>query len=204
MHRIILGSESPRRKEILNYFSIPFEQASPAFNERSIEFKGDPEDYALALSDGKAASLHTRYKDAVIITADTIVYRQGKVYNKPRDLTEALRFLEQLSGEWHSVFTAVTVQQAEQQFHGVEETRVLMHRLSPKQMHAYSSSINLCDKAGAYAIQTAGGLIVQKIEGCYYNVMGLPIHTLQSLLVKVGLDLWEHLPKEGKSTWQQI
>lgn len=193
MNRFILGSESPRRKEILEYFSIPFEQISPGFCEESVPFVGNPQKYVSTLSEGKAEAISHRFNEAIIITADTIVYRNGKVYGKPKTDLEAANFLKELSGEWHSVFTGVTVMQNRKLCSAVEETRVLFNRINEHQLNCYLSGLKLKDKAGAYAIQQAGGIIVRKIDGCYYNVMGLPINTLTLLLMQFDVDLWQHL-----------
>lgn len=194
MTRIILGSQSPRRKEILSFFTLPFEQASPDYDEDSIPYFSPPDAYACTLSKGKADSLAHRYShDTVIITADTIVVRDGKIYGKPRDLEEAVKSLSELAGNWHSVFTGITVRKGRQEFSSAEETKVLFHPLTPEQIKEYYQKLHCWDKAGGYAIQGSGAIIVKSIEGCYYNVMGLPINTLRDLLAKVGIDLWHHL-----------
>lgn len=192
---IILGSESPRRKEILDFFSLPFEQVSSGFSEESVPYTGNPQSYASSLSQGKADALAHRFPNTVVITADTVVYRKGKLYGKPVSMKEALQFLQELNGEWHSVYTAVTVMKNENMQTAVEETRVLFNRLDEHQMQCYLAGQDVLDKAGAYAIQQGGGIIVKKIEGCYYNVMGLPINTLGELLKQFNIDLWQHLKK---------
>lgn len=190
---IILGSQSPRRKEILSYFSLPFKQVSPQFDEDAHPFQGNPEKYASMLSQGKAESLADRYPDAVIITADTIVYREGKIYGKPANESEAFLSLKQLVGEWHTVYTAVTVQKNTEAFTHVEPTKVLFNQLTDDQIRHYISHTECADKAGGYAIQMAGGIIVKKIDGCYYNVMGLPINSLEKLLKHFQIELWDYL-----------
>lgn len=191
--RLILGSQSPRRKEILSYFSLPFEQISPHFDESSIPFRGNPEEYVCLLSDGKAASLHSQYPQAVILTADTIVCRNHKIYQKPKTQEEAFQAFSELVGEWHSVYTGVTLCYNGKIYRQWEETRVLFNFLTPDEIRHYHSKIHWADKAGGYAIQMAGGLIVKRIEGCYYNVMGLPINTVRELLKKIGIELWHYV-----------
>lgn len=191
--RIILGSQSPRRKEILSYFSLPFEQATPPFNEESVPFAGDPAAYVCDISLGKAESLQKQFPEAIIVTADTTVYREGKIYGKPVDEHQAFEFLSELVGQWHSVFTGVTVKTKHDTYSAAEETRVLFNPLTPEQIRHYHKKLHWSDKAGGYAIQMAGGLIVRKIDGCYYNVMGLPINTLKDLLNNIGIELWEYL-----------
>ena len=191
--QIILGSQSPRRREILSYFTIPFIQASPPFEEEAVPFQGDPEAYVCTLSNGKAESLADRFSDKVILTADTIVFQAGKVYNKPKSDEEAFQAISELVGRWHTVYTGVTVRQGSQTFCQAEATHVLFNALTPAQIRHYIANTEWADKAGGYAIQMAGGLIVRKIDGCYYNVMGLPINTVESLLKNFGIELWDYL-----------
>lgn len=191
--KLVLGSQSPRRKEILEFFSIPFTQANPSFDESSLPFNGDPEDYVCSLSKGKSETLVDQYPDSTILTADTIVFREGKVYGKPKDKEEAFQFLSELAGNWHSVYTGVTLQNREKTVSKAEVTRVLFNDLSPEQIHHYLAQINWADKAGSYAIQMSGGIIIRKIDGCYYNVKGLPINIVEDLLKHFDVVLWEHL-----------
>lgn len=191
--RLILGSQSPRRKEILSYFSLPFEQATPPFDEDSVPFNGDPAAYVCSIAKGKAESLHKRFPDAIIVTADTTVYREGKNYGKPATEEQAFEFLSELVGQWHSVYTGITVYKGREEYSRAEETRVLFNPLTPEEIRHYHTKLHWSDKAGGYAIQMAGGLIVRKIDGCYYNVMGLPINTLRDLLRNIGIELWEYL-----------
>lgn len=193
MSTIILGSQSPRRKEILGYFSLPFLQAAPTFDEETVQFQGDPITYVHDLSDGKAASLAPLYPKDIILTADTVVYCDGKVYNKPKDRREAFLFLSELAGRWHSVYTGVTLQQGPLSIHQAEETRVLFNEVNSDHIHCYLDRTPWADKAGGYAIQMASGLLVNKIDGCFYNVMGLPLNTVRQLFAKIGIDLWHYM-----------
>lgn len=190
---LILGSESPRRQEILNYFTLPFQQVSSAFDESIIPFNGDPKEYVTELSIGKARSLETNFPNDTILTADTVVYREGKIYGKPASEKEATSVLSELIGHWHSVYTGVAVLQNGKLFHGTEETKVLFNALTDEEVNHYHKQIDWKDKAGGYTIQMAGGLLVKRIDGCYYNVMGLPINTVRKLLLEVGIELWYHL-----------
>lgn len=195
MKRIILGSQSPRRKEILSQFSIPFDQATPPFVEESVSFQGDPVDYAITLSRGKGDSLCRLYPQAIILTADTVVYCAGRIYNKPQSFDEAVSFLSTFSGNWHSVFTAVTIREGQVEHSACEMTNVLFNDLNLEQIHRFLHSIAWQDKGGGYTIQGIGSLVVRKIEGCYYNVTGLPVNTVRKLFLKVGIDLWNYIPR---------
>lgn len=193
MTRIILGSQSPRRKEILAFFNLPFKQESPEFDEEEILYRRDPIKYVTTLASGKAQGLMKKHPHDIIIAADTIVYRSGKVYNKPKNEQEAFQMLSELVGKWHSVFTAIAVAKEGHIETKWEETRVLFNAMTEKEIRHYHTKIHWADKAGGYAIQMAGGLIVNKIDGCYYNVMGLPINTLHKLLKNVGVELWDYV-----------
>jgi septum formation protein len=190
---LILGSQSPRREEILRFFSIPFKQVSSPFDERTIHFEGDPKKYVETLAIKKGESLSPLYPDDPIIAADTIVFHNKTLYNKPLDRQEATKFLKTLQGSWHSVFTSVALFYQGKKEVLTEETRLLFRPLSSLQIDAYLSHINFLDKAGGYALQQGGGILVEKIEGSHYNVMGLPLAPLETLLSLAGIDLWSHL-----------
>jgi septum formation protein len=191
--RIILGSQSPRRKEILNFFAIPFVQIPSSFDEESVLFEGDPARYALELSSKKAQTLAKKFPNDLIISADTVVFFEGSIYNKPRDEAEAFSMLQKFSGKWQQVYTAHTVQKNDEAYSGFEETKILFNLLTDEQIRLYHKTCPSLDKAGAYAIQQAGSILVSKIDGCYYNAMGLSVNTLRELLGKFGIDLWMHL-----------
>ncbi len=195
--RYILGSQSPRRREILSYFDLPFERVSPDFDEDAIAFSGDPAAFACHLSKGKADSLAHRFPETLILTADTIVYLDGKSYAKPKDPKDAFATLSALSGKWHSVYTAVTLKKGMQEFSKAEETKVLFNKLTDSQIEHYIKTQSWADKAGGYGIQQAGGLLIHSFEGCYYNVVGLPINTVYELFLHFDIDLWQHLKPQG-------
>ncbi|MCB1111068.1 MAG: septum formation protein Maf [Chlamydiales bacterium] len=193
MKRLILGSGSARRKEIMGYFSYPFEQHVSLFDESTVPFNSNPQAHAQELAEKKAEALHQQFHDAVVLTADTIVYRGGRLYCKPSSLEEAKQFLSELVGKWHSVYTAVSVQHNGKILSGHEETRVLFNNLNDDEISRYLQKIDWRDKAGGYAIQNSGGVIVKQIEGCFYNVMGLPLNLVRKLLHQTGIDLWDYL-----------
>ncbi|MBP7075058.1 MAG: septum formation protein Maf [Rhabdochlamydiaceae bacterium] len=190
---IILGSQSPKRREILGHFSIPFMVVPSDFDEESIPFAGNPGQHALILSQKKNEVLRKQYPNEVILTADSVVYCDGKLYNKPANEEEAFSFLSAFSGKWQSVFTGVTVARGPIVYSDIEETKILVNTLTPEQIKKFHSSIFTLDKAGGYTIEKSGILIVSRLEGCYDNVLGLPINTTRKLLLKVGIDLWDFL-----------
>ncbi len=193
---LLLGSQSPRRKEILNYFSLPFQTATPSFDEELYPFEEDPSAYVSFLSKGKAESLKDHHPHSLILTADTVVYRSGKVYGKPLTSEQGFEFLKELSNTQHTVYTGLTLGFKDTWFQSVEETQVLFNTLTDDQIKGYQNAVHWPDKAGGYMIQGSGSLIVKRIEGCYYNVMGMPIQALSRLLLKFNIDLWNYLKKE--------
>lgn len=190
---IILGSQSPRRKEIFSFFSLPFTQKSPDFDEDSIPFTGNPTDYVCELAEGKALSLIDQNPQATIVTADTIVFCEDSVFGKPKDKKHAFEMLSKLSGKWHTVYTGIAIYHNKEMYSQVEATNVLFNTLTAEQISAYHNAIQWSDKAGGYAIQAGGGMIIKKIDGCFYNVFGFPINTLRELFEKIGIDLWQYL-----------
>lgn len=193
--KIILGSQSPRRREILETFSIPFIVIPSSFDEESVRYEGDPGKHAQLLSQKKNEVLRQTYHDDVIVTADSVVFCQGRLFNKPQDENESHEFLSALSGNWHSVFTGVTVARGPLVFSDVEETKVLFNPLTPEQIQRFCLTTTTLDKAGGYTIEKNGKLIVSRMEGCYDNVVGLPVNTTRKLLLKVGIDLWDFVKK---------
>jgi septum formation protein len=193
MKKIILGSKSPRRKEILSYYNIPFEQVGSAFDEDSIIFNGNPETYVTDISKGKAEILSHIFPNAIILTADSTVYFEGKIYNKPAHYEEAFHFLSQFQGKWQSVWTGLTLYKDKNYYHQAEESKLLLNPLNETQIHVLLSKINWSDLAGGFTIENTGSLLVNKIEGCYYNILGLPVNCLHSLLLKIGINVWHYL-----------
>lgn len=192
MH-IILGSQSPRRKEILEFFKLPFTVVSSDFDESSIAFDSSPQDFVETQAKEKALALKERHPEDLIITADTTVYFNHKLFQKPLHEEEAFLFLKELAGNTHQVFTGVSVLRQEKLLTDIAMTHVTFYPMSDNEIWRYIRATHPLDKAGAYGIQGLGSLIVSKIDGCYYNVVGLPVRTLSKLLNNFGIDLWEHV-----------
>jgi septum formation protein len=188
---LLLGSSSPRRQEILRYFSLPFRAVASGFDETQVPYEGRPAAYAEEVARRKAAALVLAHPEATILTADTVVALGSRLFLKPESHQEAKSMLSELSGKEHTVYTGVAVAQGEKLFSDVESTRVCFVELSPDEIDKYVNLLSPLDKSGGYAIQQGGGIIVKRIEGCYYNVMGLPLQTTRRLLGKAGIDLWD-------------
>jgi len=177
--RIILGSNSPRRKELLEHLGIQFEVRSVAFEELindQLAYDEIPCDIVRQKLDKMA---DTQAADELLICADTLVFHEGKPLGKPTSTIEAVEMLQRLSGKKHEVITAVGIAEKEQRIIFKEHTDVYFEVLSMDDINTYVNNFNPLDKAGSYGIQEWIGLIgVSRIEGSYTNVMGLPTHRL--------------------------
>jgi len=191
--KLILGSQSPQRKAILGFFHIPFEQISSDFPEETVPFIGDPHAYAIAMSEGKSLALQYPDPEAIILTSDCIVYHNGIVYGKPKDPEDGLIMLRTLSGTTHKVISAVTVRQGQRMLSASEEPEVELNPLTDQQILDYQKAIHSWNKAGGFSVLNMGSIAVKKINGCFYNVVGLPVNTTRDLLMQFGVDLWKHL-----------
>jgi septum formation protein len=186
--KLILASASPRRAEILRGAGLPFTVISSAVDETP--FPGEsPQDHVHRLASAKAELVAARaVGPAIVIAADTVVALEGQIIGKPRSTDDARRTLEQLAGRTHSVLTGVTLirlPDAERRSF-VETTHVQFSPLSPEEISRYLATEESYDKAGAYAIQGRAGRFIPRIEGCYFNVVGLPLARLSQELVSLG------------------
>lgn len=184
---IILASASPRRKELFSLLNVPFSIETANVKEQSIHFENEVQ-YVRDVALLKARAVAALHPGNVVIGADTTVAYDGKLLHKPVTEEEAEAHLQMLSGKTHEVYTAVIIideNQSETYF--IEKTEVTFKKLNSKLIKAYVNTKDPFDKAGGYGIQTAGALFVEKINGDYYNVMGLPIATLAERLQKLNI-----------------
>ena len=191
---LILGSLSPRRKEILSFYNLPFVQKPSPFDEASCQPGRSAAKYVLKLAEKKGEALSPLYPQELILTCDTVVFFKGKILEKPKSRKDAEQMLQSLSGQWHTVYTAVSIRQGTKVKSAYETTRVLMPIFSQKALSIYLDTNEWSDKAGGYGIQNKGALLVKKIQGCFYNVMGFPVQTVAALLKEFHVDLWEYYP----------
>lgn len=174
MKKIILASASPRRKELLTLAGIDF-TVKAADTDETLPSDISPAEAVLTLSKRKAHAAAELEKNAVIIGADTVVAVDGKILGKPRNADEAFGMLSSLSGRSHSVFTGVCITDGEKEISFFEKTEVTFFELTEEEIRAYIATGDCFDKAGAYGIQSKGYTLVKKIDGDYFNVVGLPI-----------------------------
>jgi septum formation protein len=199
MRRIILASASPRRKELLTQIHLTFE-VEPSKYAENVKTKLAPEALVRFLSREKAKAIAPKYPDSLIIAADTIGVIHGQVIGKPETPAAARRMLCLLSGKTHVVITGFTILDtgSGRELTRAVKTAVTFRKLTLSEIDAYISSgepfrENLqgepLDKAGAYAIQGRGAVLVKELKGDYYNVMGLPLSALTVALKKFGVDV---------------
>jgi len=185
--RIILVSRSPRRIQLLNQIKLPFEVAPGLFEEGLVSRK-TPAEYACHQALQKALSVVSQYPEAFLIGADTVVVDEQGILEKPVNPADACQMLRRLRGKTHQVITGVAVVATGKTGKDVkylvryESTEVRMRALSEEEIQGYVRTGEPMDKAGAYAIQGVGALLVEGINGCYYNVVGLPLVLLMKML----------------------
>ena len=185
--KLILASASPRRKELLGLFRIPF-QIRVADIDETMDLSKLPFDEVARVSRLKAMAT-PRSQDEVVVAADTVVVCEGRVLGKPHSEEEAVSMLRLLSGRDHQVMTGVTVACADRYKTFTEVTDIHFRELSDKEIHAYVATGEPMDKAGAYGIQGGAALFCSHMVGDYYNVMGLPVCRLGQLLREMAPEL---------------
>ena len=197
--RIILASQSPRRRELLALVGIQHE-VRPADIDESYRPHETPQPHAERLAREKAQRLTVLYPDAVVIGADTVVVIDGELLGKPVDASDACRMLARLSGRTHTVHTAVAVARGDVMASGVESVEVTFRALSVEQIASYVATGEPMDKAGAYGIQGYGATIVERIHGDYFAVMGLALGRLVDLLLQVGMTYDFHGIRDSRTS----
>ena len=186
--KIVLASQSPRRRQLLGQMGLEFTTQSPEIDESAFHGR-DARDLVETLSREKARWVaRQQTPDTLVIGADTVVVLDGAILGKPRDGAEAEAMLAALSGRDHQVFTGVTLCQGDRILTQAEETQVTFRPLTGQEIRQYVSTGEPMDKAGAYGIQGRGALLVEGIRGDYHNVMGLPICRLGRMLLELGVD----------------
>ncbi len=183
-YKIILGSQSPRRKELLSGLGIDFTiEVIPT--EEDFDPQQSPEEIAMsiAIKKGKCFLTQEFQNNHLIITADTIVSIHRKILNKPKDYNEAIEMIQLLSGNKHTVYTGVCITTSNKQESFVCSTDVYFNNLSTAEIEYYIETYQPFDKAGSYGVQEWIGYVgIDKIEGCFFNVMGLPVNELYKRL----------------------
>lgn len=190
--QLVLASASPRRQELFARLGIAFTVRPAEVEEGTCDTR--PEAVVTELAARKAAAVAGELDHGLVVGADTIVVLDGRILGKPQDEADARAMLEALAGRVHQVYSGVAVCAAASMRLKTawECTKVRMRRLHPREIQAYVVSGEPLDKAGSYGIQGLGSLLVESIEGCYFNVVGLPLGKLNSLLREFGYDMLEN------------
>jgi septum formation protein len=184
-YQIILGSNSPRRQELLKSLGFTFLN-KPINADESFPIDLLAEEIPLFLAEKKADAYPDDLREnEILITADTIVWCEGKVFNKPANFIEGKKMLEALSGKMHEVFTGVCLKSGNKQTTFYDVSKVYFKKLKNEEIEYYLTNYSPYDKAGGYGVQDWLGYIgIDKIEGSFYNVMGLPVKELYEVLIK--------------------
>lgn len=186
MQRVVLASQSPRRKQLLEWAEVPFDVMVANTDESY------PEDLAIQnipvyIARNKAIAVQHKVDDRIIIAADTVVVLHNEVIGKPENREHAIKILQQLSGQKHLVITGVVIKNKKEEIAFADITEVTFHELTTEQIIFYVDKYKPYDKAGAYAIQEWIGVVgIQSINGDFYNVMGLPV----SRVVQALMEIW--------------
>ena len=185
--KIVLASQSPRRRQLLGQMGLEFTTQSPEIDEAAFPGR-DARDLVQILSREKARWIAGQVDpETLVIGADTVVVRDGEILGKPKGEEEARAMLASLSGRTHQVCTGVTVCRGDKVLTQVEETQVTFRPLTDQEIRQYVSTGEPMDKAGAYGIQGLGALLAERLEGDYSNVMGLPLCRLGQMLSRFGV-----------------
>ena len=185
MINLVLASHSPRRRELLAILGHEFSVVPSSIDETPAAGE-DPAAYAARVARDKGMEVASRVSHSIILSADTVVTIDNEILGKPVDKHDALRMLRKLSGREHSVYTAVALinQRKQETLEGLDRTRVWLKAVTDDEILDYIRRENVFDKAGAYAIQGYAGVYIPKIEGNYFNVMGLPLPLVHELLCR--------------------
>lgn len=188
--KYVLASASLRRQELLSRLIPNFDVMVSEFDEDKILFNGNLDEYVISLARGKALSVKDSLKeDSVIIAGDTIVVLDNKILGKPKSKDDAYNTLKLLSGKTHRVYSGIVVLNTNNNKFKEQSlyTEVKFSNLTDEEIMAYIKTKEPFDKAGSYGIQGYGGVFIEKINGCYYNVVGLPLNLLNKMLNEVKI-----------------
>ena len=188
----ILASSSPRRKELLNLVGIDPLVICPDIKEKIIDGES-LEKFLERITAEKAWCIYRDiYLNSVIFSADTIVLLQDKIMGKPVDRRHAYNMLASLSDQMHEVWTGISIVYKQKIFFDHQRTKVYFEKISDSEIEYYLDHEQYLDKAGAYAIQGRASVFVKRIEGCYFNVMGLPLHLIMQMLKKIDIQIYSN------------
>jgi septum formation protein len=192
MHKnIVLASQSPRRKQLLESIRVPF-TVDPAteFNEIP-KNKCTPQELVEMNAKGKAREVAARHKNSIIIGVDTVGGYKGEILEKPKDLADAFRMIQLYQGDTHQIYSGICIidSASGREEYALEEAAVVFEPLTDEEIHKYLKQCEVMDKAAAYAIQGFASLFISEIRGSYYTIVGLPMHRLFNMLKSFDINL---------------
>lgn len=192
MRKIILASASKARKKLLQQIGLKFSVALSNIKEKKTINRGC-KDLVIENAKKKALDVAKRFKSGVVIAADTVVFVNNRIIGKPKNIKDAAKTLKLLSRKPQWVYTGLAVIDIDKEktFTDYEKTKVYMYRLTDAQIKNYFKKTSPMDKAGSFDIQGLGGIFIDRIEGCFYNVVGLPLAKLARMLKKTKIDIFE-------------
>lgn len=182
---LVLASSSPRRRQLLEMLRLPHRVLAPDVDE-SVRAGEAPERYVIRLARAKAQAAVRRAPGEIVLAADTTVVLEGELFGKPADAAEAVAMLQRLQGRTHQVMTAVAVARDGRVEHALDISRVTFRPVDRATLEAYAATGEPLDKAGAYAIQGLGAPLIERVEGDFFGVMGLPLRLVLDLLARFG------------------
>jgi septum formation protein len=191
MKKIILASKSPRRKELLEQIGLKFVVDISDVDESKLANAAGPSQLAKSLSKAKAEKVSKKYKDAIIIAADTLVVLGKEIIGKPKDKKDAFKMLKKLSSKTHVVITGFTLlsSKSKKAITKTVQSKVKFKKMSDIEIRNYVETGEPMDKAGGYGIQNKGAIFIEKVEGDFFNVVGLPVYCLCCELKKFGINI---------------
>lgn len=191
-YRIVLGSQSPRRQQLLKGLELDFDIVTADLDE-TFDPSLQKQEIPLFLSKEKSAAIRQKLEgNYLLITCDTVVWVNGHVLNKPASREEAIKMLQKLSGNTHEVFTGVTLASPTNTVSFYDRTKVFFKPLGLDEIEHYIDAYKPFDKAGSYGVQEwIGYIAIEKIEGCFFNVMGLPLSKLYDELKKFSVTIYK-------------
>jgi septum formation protein len=195
MRKWILASASPRRKMILSRLGLRFKVVPSGVPEPDPQPNEKMRNYAIRVARLKAEEVARKQRSGIVLAADTIVVLANKVLGKPSDRADAARMLKHLSGRWHEVISGICLLDCSRQNarSAASLTRVHFRRISPGEIEWYLKSGEFRDKAGAYGAQGRASIFIDRIDGCFFNVVGFPVAAFELLCRKSGIDLANEL-----------
>lgn len=181
MPKIILASQSPRRKELMQLLNVDFKVISADIDE-TLDKSISLDDALMQLSNKKAKAIFKKHIDSIVIGADSIVYQNDKILNKPTDKNDAFKMIKSYSNTYHEVMTAVSIIDINQEVNFISKCKVYFNDISDQEINEYLLSDEYKDKAGAYAIQGLMAKFIYKVDGDFYSVVGFPVSKIYIVL----------------------